>query len=238
MSVTHIVPDSATTPRHLAANASSDAPEPGDQLPLTTCPDTRSLAATPPLPPAPPAPAGEAFPSLEALRLPQSFSQLQVKVVTTHIPVTKPNKQWFVRAHRELAIAVAVLELKEEREIYLIVPELRELLAKECQARLLVPSITRQGVLFLWPLRMPGDDGKLDTWSTSAHEAMARAKDVWIRMESNMALGAYQWTEAAVDLGEPTWPALDLMTMLKVGFKGRLISSLDHPVLRKLRGEV
>jgi len=195
-------------------------------------------AAAPPPPPALTPPSGEAFPSLEALRLPQTFAQLQVKVVTTHIPVTRPHKQWFVRAHRELAIAIAVLELKDERELYLVAPELRDVLASECQVRLLVPAITRQGVLFLWPLRVPGEDGKLDSWSSSAHEAMARAKDVWLRMESNMALGAYQWTEAVADLGEPSWPELDLMTMLRVAFKGRLIAALDHPVLRKLRGEV
>ena len=37
-------------------------------------------------------------------------------------------------------------------------------------------AINRQGVLFLWPIRLPGADGKIDDWSRSAMDAADEAK--------------------------------------------------------------
>ena len=36
----------------------------------------------------------------------------------------------------------------------------------------------------------------------------------------------------------PKWPDLSFRTMLELAFKGRVIDTIDHPVLRKLRGEI
>ena len=52
-----------------------------------------------------------------------------------------------------------------------------------------------------------------------------------------MALGAYEifrgnrWPE-------PIWPDLGFPDILKIAFRGRMISSLDHPVVQRLRGPV
>jgi hypothetical protein len=99
-------------------------------------------------------------------------------------------------------------------------------------------AINRQGVLFLWPIRLPGADGRLDEWSRTALEAADRASRGWVRVAANMSLGAYDVYEAAGQLGEPEWPTEPFKELLRVGFKGRLIDTLDHPVLRRLRGEV
>jgi hypothetical protein len=53
-----------------------------------------------------------------------------------------------------------------------------------------------------------------------------------------MALGAYEVFQATGELGEPEWPAEPLAALLRVAFKDRYIDALEHPVLRKLRGEV
>jgi hypothetical protein len=40
-------------------------------------------------------------------------------------------------------------------------------------------------------------------------------------------------------LPEPTWPAdLTMPDIIKIAFRGRLIETADHPVLRALRGEL
>jgi hypothetical protein len=33
------------------------------------------------------------------------------------------------------------------------------------------------------------------------------------------------------------WPDITFSRMLELGFRGKVIDTLDHPVLRKLRGE-
>ena len=178
-----------------------------------------------------------------ALRLSQDFAaQLGVQKVLLTVPVRKPDKTWFVRVHpaEEYRLQTAVIELKEERETYLVAPALWPELAGEStfSPRVLFTAVNRQGVHFIWPIRLPGPDGKVDGWSQSALEAAQRAQEKWVRVQSNMSLGAYEVSEAAANLPEPKWPDKSLGELLKVGFKGRYIDSPDHPVLKKLRGEV
>lgn len=176
------------------------------------------------------------------LRLSQDFAAtVGVKKALLTVPVRKPDKSWFVQVHPDESyrIQTAVIELKEDREVYLIDPELWSDLATESTfgPRAIFTSITRQGVVFLWPARLPGHDGKLDEWSRSALEAATMATGKWCRICSNMHLGAYEVFEAGGELASPTWPDVPLSELLRIAFKGRFVDSLDHPVLRKLRGE-
>jgi hypothetical protein len=195
-----------------------------------------------PAPTQPPVSAPDPF-SPESLRLSQDFAaNLGVKKVLMTVPVRKPDKTWFVRVHpgEDYRLQTYVVELKEERETYLVARPLWEQLAGETtfSPRALYTAVNRQGVLFLWPIRLPGPDGKLDDWNQSALEAALAAQTSWVRVQANMALGAYDVFKAAASLPEPTWPDKPFDELLTVAFKGRFIDSLDHPVLKKLRGEV
>jgi len=152
------------------------------------------------------------------------------------------DKAWWCRVHPDerYSIATAVVELKEERETYLVAQTLWPELATEAtfSPRMLFTSVNRQGVLFLWPVRLPGPDGRTDPWSQSAMEAANMARKAWVRVTANSALGAYEVFETSTNLTDPDWPTLPLRDILRVAFKGKLIDKLDHPVLRRLRGEV
>jgi hypothetical protein len=65
------------------------------------------------------------------------------------------------------------------------------------------------------------------------------AKKSWVRIKANMNLGAYEVFEASSTISEPTWPKdLTFEQMLRIAFKGgRLVEDLNHPVLKRLRGE-
>src|SRR5262245_7184346 len=59
----------------------------------------------------------------ESLRLPSDFSAaVGVAKAVLSIPVRKPDKTWFVRAHPspEYRLQTCVVELKEDRESYLV----------------------------------------------------------------------------------------------------------------------
>lgn len=176
------------------------------------------------------------------LRLSQDYAAtLGVKKLILTVPVRKPSKEWWIQTHPDPAyrIETTVLELKEDRETYLVAPELRHALAGESTfgLRALVTAISSHGVLFLWAIRLPGIDGKLDSWNESALEVARRAAGRWMRISANMALGAYDVRESVADLAEPEWPDVSFRDLLATAFKGRRIDSLDHPVLRRLRGE-
>ncbi|MEX1230834.1 MAG: hypothetical protein WEB58_11385 [Planctomycetaceae bacterium] len=179
----------------------------------------------------------------EQLRLSQDFaSNFGVKKSLLTVPVRKPPKETYVRIHPDplYRLETAVLELKEDREIYLVAPSLRDDLATESTfgVRAFFTAMTRQNVLFLWPCRLPGPDGKIDEWSRSSLEAATIAAEKWVRVQSNMALGAYEVWEAMGDIPEPTWPDTSFRDILAIAFKDRRIDSLDHPVLKRLRGEI
>src|SRR5262249_49685572 len=120
------------------------------------------------------------------LRLTQDFTAAAgVKKVLTTVPVRKPPKEAYVRTHpgEDFRMEAALLNLKEEREVYLVHPDLRGALAGEptIKPHLLVTTITRQGVLMLWPLRLHDQNGRLDNWGRSALEAADMAKGQWVR---------------------------------------------------------
>jgi hypothetical protein len=177
------------------------------------------------------------------LRLSQDFaSAIGVKKALLTVPVRKPDKAWFVRVHADdgYRLLTAVIELKEDRETYLVARALWPDLAGEStfSPRALFTAMNRQGVLFLWPVRLPGPDGKVDEWSRSAHEAAELGRKGWVRVAANMALGAYEVFQAQGELGDPDWPAESFHHLLRVAFKDRFIDCPDHAVLRKLRGEI
>jgi hypothetical protein len=176
------------------------------------------------------------------LRLSQDFAAgLGVKKALLTVPVRKPSKEWWFQTHPHEAYRMQtyVVDLKEDREVYLVEPSLWPELAGESTfgPRALFTAMTRQGVLFLWPIRLPGPDGKLDDWNRSALEAAGRASGQWVRMASNMHLGAYDVYETKAQWLAPQWPTESLSDLLRVAFKRRLIDQLDHPVLKRLRGE-
>ena len=178
---------------------------------------------------------------LLSLRMTQDFgSMVGVKKVITTIPVHKPHKQDFVRIHPgdDYQISTAVIEMKEDRETFLIAPELWNELPGEIIPKIFLTGMTRQGVLFLWPIRLPNADGRHDNWNRSALEAAELAKRKWVKVVSNMSLGGYEVYEATGDLPDPEWPDLSFEEIMRVAFKDRYIQTMDHLVIRRLNGEI
>src|SRR5258708_7714054 len=89
----------------------------------------------------------------ENLRLSQSFTDTTVvKKVLMTVPVRKPGAQDFVRAHpgADFRDDFPMIELKDEREEYIVTADLVPELIGEIVIKKLVTSINRQGTLFLW----------------------------------------------------------------------------------------
>jgi hypothetical protein len=177
--------------------------------------------------------------SPENLRLDQSFTEtVAVKKLLTTIPVRKPGRQVFFRVHPnpEYRDSFPMIDLKDDREEYIVARHLVPELATELVHKQLCLAITRQGTVFFLPLRLPGPDGKDMEWWRSMREHAERAQTHWIRVIPNQELGAYEALQAADNLSEPEWPELKFWDLIKIAFKDYLITSLDHPVVKRLRG--
>jgi hypothetical protein len=173
-----------------------------------------------------------------ALRINPDFEAVAVKRKIVQVAVRKPKPQEFVRVHPDerYRLETAVIELAEERETYLVAPALLAVLADEVRLVRLHLAISRGGGLFFWPVPLPGPDGRRNPWHEAAEKAALEGRDHWVRLKANMAAGTYDVDIAAAAIGEPDWPELSMSELLKLAFGERMITSLDHPVVKRLRG--
>jgi hypothetical protein len=174
--------------------------------------------------------------------LPQNFaSQTSVRPVFTTIGVRKPNRQEFVRVREgeNWKFETGCFTDEESREVYMVPQALWPELQGEVKPTCLVTCLSRNSnVPFLWPLKLPGPDGRPNRWNESAIEAASLAEQQWLRVVADMSAGCYVPQIATGNLAEPDWPAgLTLNDLIRLAFRDRLINDLQHPLLRRLRGE-
>jgi hypothetical protein len=120
--------------------------------------------------------------------------------------------------------------------LFLVPPPIARELPGEFFPVTMYTAINRQGIVFLWPVRLPGPDGKQLEWHRSAAEAAELAVTHWIRVKANMSLGAYDVYRAERTISDPKWPEVSFQELLRIAFKHRYVDSVDHAVVKRLRG--
>lgn len=178
---------------------------------------------------------------LKSLRLPANYgATLGVKKLLTNVLVGRPKKASFFRTHTadEMTFPAMILENKEARESYVVVPEVAQEISELVRPVMLHAAIDRQNNVSLIPVSLPGEDGTRNPWHESLAQAVEHAKLKWIRITANMHAGGYDVYEAEGELPEPEWPAHDIDALIQVAFRGKIITSLDHPVVQSLLGKI
>jgi hypothetical protein len=167
----------------------------------------------------------------------------RIEAAVVKIPLTlqcrKPQKHEFVRVHPTYAIDVGAVELKDDSDagLYMVIDETAALLGELVKPYCLRPYITRTSVLRIWPIRIPDPNKTPNEWHRTAAIAASIAMKKWVRVSSNRSLGAYEVVEAVNQPPDPEWPEMTLGEMINVAFEaqGRVIDSVDHPVLKMLQ---
>jgi len=176
---------------------------------------------------------------LAALRLPANYgATLGVKKLLTNVLIGKPKRPQFFRSHmsEEMTFPAMILENKEAREFYLVNPEVAQVISELVRPVMLYAAIDRQNNPFLIPVQLPDEAGNRNPWHESLAQAVEYAKLKWIRIAANMHTGGYDVNEAQGELPEPEWPVYDLDALVKVAFRGKIVGTLDHPVVQSLLG--
>jgi hypothetical protein len=204
----------------------------------TTAPVAAESLRLPTAVPAP-KPAVGGF-SMSELALTQDFDTaigLETRVHT--VSVKKSTKMTYVRVHPSPEFRMPLATLVDEMgEMYAVHPKVLYAVADEAKPTMLYTAIDDSGNVFLYPVGLPGADGSTNAWWQSGHAAAATAQKEWVRIVAVKSAGHYVTKAAKVDKGEPKWPEKSFEELLNMAFAdGRLIDSMDHPVMRKLNGE-
>jgi hypothetical protein len=172
-----------------------------------------------------------------------AMADIEIEKVLTSVPVRKPDRREFVRVHPDPAYTLDTLLLERrngiDQENYLVMPAIQHLVLPELRRVRLFTAITRRGVLFLWPIKLPLEDAdRMRRVSETALLAAEQAKTLWVRVPWNHDLGGYELHRAKGDLGEPQWPDKSYRDLLEIAFRHNVIDRPDHPVIRELEGEL
>ena len=177
-------------------------------------------------------------PDMSAFRLDTLVDPAMIATpLLTTIPVRKPGKQQFIRVSPDEAYQFDAALLEFDRETYLVAPTMMDVLSDEYRICRLVLGVARGASSpFLWPLKLPREDGMSNPWNDSAMQAAEAAKSAWVRVMSDIQQGMYVTKTAEGITDEPIWPEEPMDDLMEIAFRGRLIMSDDHTVVRKLRG--
>jgi hypothetical protein len=228
--------------------------------PLKPAFDAAGLGAPAPTAPAPDAPASDAstpapadkvkapFVStpapdpydLDRLSLPTAYAEvIGVQKLLTHVPIEKPHKQDWFRVHPDPSFSrnLGVNHFEEDGQVYFVRPDLMPHLASFAVPVTLYTTITAPpaSVLRLWAIRLPGMDGKDNAYWSTARDAAQRATKVWMQIHANQKAKFYDVYNSILTV-TPAFPSdVTFQEIFTIAAKGRIIESLDNPIVLKLQ---
>jgi hypothetical protein len=165
--------------------------------------------------------------------------------ILNEVPVGRPgNSDWvWVFYDPAYRLECAVYEPKSttstsKGRTHLVTPAVVEKMKFERGIRNveIFTFVDRHGNLGLWPVGFPNEERE-NAWIDSARDAAINHAGKWINIRSDLTANRYLLSEPISPLPAPAAPALPLSKLLAIAFKGRVIDSVDHPLMRELRGD-
>ena len=83
--------------------------------------------------------------------------------------------------------------------------------------------------------RPRGSSGYVEPSALAAAQA---AMSRWVRISANRRSAGMTCLRQWGNSHQPEWPELSFQELLRLAFKDRFIDSNNHPILRRLRGEM
>src|SRR5665647_1149375 len=176
-----------------------------------------------------------------------NVTPLVVKRIVTSIPVRKPKPgiEFFrIRSEKEWHFTTYMLDLggKGEGEgKYLLDPALypHVIETKKLKLVTIYTGVTYgSGDIFLSEIAHSNPDGTDNEYNRTRRIAHQAAKTRRLKLQTDD--GAYSTVLAMSNLPEPEWPVEPegIIKAMEIAFKDKFIDDENHPVLKKLRGEL
>lgn len=184
----------------------------------------------------------------EVLRVTES-SPIVVKRLLNSITVKKPGSgvEFFrIRPEAEWKFPTYILDLSSSSEgdgKFLLDPALypEVIETKKLKLVTIFTGITYgSGEIFLSDISQPDAEGKDHEFNRTRRLAYKAAETQWVKLQRNDSIGAYDTVLVISKLPEPEWPEEpeNMVKAIELAFKDKFIDDHNHPILKKLRGEL
>jgi hypothetical protein len=164
---------------------------------------------------------------------------IQTGEVARVVTVRRPYKERFFRVNPDPGTRLAnvgILDWQEDKQRvpYLVLPVFFPKVAGLAYRATVVSCVDDEHEWFTWALKQNRPGFSTNACNDSAMEVAETAETQWVRLLAKD--GRYGCRKPEEDFWEPVFCPDPLLAQLNQGFRGRIINSLDHPILRRLEG--
>jgi hypothetical protein len=161
------------------------------------------------------------------------------------IRVRKPvsNKEWFrVHPGQDYQMSAALFERETPEstkpEQWLVPGPLRcEFNPNALTPVMLRLAVTSLDVAFLWAVKRPRKGMRDSKIYYDVLDDIVEAAEInWVMIEWSNVNRVYDHWTAPEDLGDPKFPEVSMLDLLKLGFNGKALDRRDHPVILEHQG--
>lgn len=168
--------------------------------------------------------------------------QMEIRHEISSVAFRKPNSTEFIRTNGNPAFTSVypILQLKDSiSDFWLIAPHLADEFPELVRYHRVYVCCNSTNKIFLCGVQLADPrTGKRNKWHESLEYELSIANFSWIRLEADTSSSGYQHTISS-STKEPVFPErYSLDNLMDIAFRGRKITSIDHDVLRRLRGEL
>jgi hypothetical protein len=159
------------------------------------------------------------------------------------VVVRRPSGQEFIRVKpcREGRAPIALIKDERNRNAwYAVIPELESEFEDDITLGYVVEVMSNvksddgEQEYFLWVLPLQDHNGRDNDWWESWREIASIAETRWVKVKSGKRK-AYP-KDPTTEIPDPPWPEMSFDEAFDLAFKGRFLTTLQHPFAKFLRG--
>jgi hypothetical protein len=172
---------------------------------------------------------------IRSLVLSQNYEdQIEAEDLLLNVAVRRPKKLEWIRVHPDHRMGPVALLEDDEEKLYALKKHVHSAVHEEAKVVTLRQCITSTKVSFIWHVPCVQRDGSdWPAWQ-GQRAAVEIAEGSWIRLIWQNEGKSYKVRQGKADFGEPAWPSQSFDALVDIAFKGRIVDSLDHPVVQRL----
>ena len=143
----------------------------------------------------------------------------------------RPDEWFRVRLGVERGASTLALRDAGTGDLYLVTRDLWHELRPSLMPVCLRACINLDGGLFLWVIPLPAAEGGPELHTTLACVVADLAEKTWCRVVFDADLRQYVTSTKGRCVPDPLWPDVSFLDLVQAAFGGRVITSLDHPII-------